>query len=786
MEFTISSDVLLTSPETQFAKILENYQLSGGRVDPFDVIKNFTSIAASRALAVGLKITEFGESEADQKEFVSWDLEAKLWHLVEVLYSFRLSSHELLNPPEYASLDVKREAYLSRQKKIKELLLIIEWVQYNGKDVNDEVKSQAAKWTHTKIVIESRNLSALAPLAHMVDYVEHLDSDAPLRSGKPISPVDKHIDDDNFAVIYQLVVKGDVQRAIEFASETGNYTMALILVGSRQDYIDPVLDGISSDSMEEDSGDDQPSGIRHKYLWYQTVSKLSQESNLTKYEKLIYSFLCGGDQSENIKAAASNWEECLLLYLNQLYCHHMREFLKSVLGEKNADEESSHVHFPTPPHSTIDGILNSLLKSPATEAESESPLRVILGSVMIDQLNLFLHNTFKSNKPELLEDTYVLRILAHLAVISVMLNLHEDKRTPTKILTSYISMLSKHGYEDIVPVYLAFIPDEKDVRECYSIFLSTITDPKSRARQLELFKKLGVSSPQDETPNSTTTEEFGYGYENKINNVLKRTVERVMAETEPVYHPQGEIKVEDKIVDQTDVQLYQSVEWLFENKMYEDAINATRTTIRRFLLTGRLKSILEFSSNKTFKTLLKDYDLDLHTKSMGEFSPPTLISEDDKEELLQYELLVECLRILQEWKIFIQEADKESKEFWGSRDVEKSIEKTIYKLRDLIFKWFSDPISSCTDKERVEIYKEYRSIYVPYFIIELLQVLQQSRYHDWKYMHEAFQLVNAVANDKEYDFLNCFISCGRLGEFVTLTGDMAFAATERGIKGIFA
>lgn len=782
MDSSISNGVLLTSAETQFAKILENFQLSGGRADPFDVIRNFTSIAASRALAIGQKIADNGASEADQREFESWDLEAKLWHLVEVLYSFRFSDQDTLDAPEYASLDVKKDAYLSRNNKVKELLLIIDWLQYNAKDVNSDVASQPAKWTNTKVAIESKNLSSLAPLAQMVDYVDNMDADAPLRSQKQISPLDKHMDDQNFAVIYKLVLKGDVQRAIDYASETGNFTMALILVGSRQDYVDPVLDGDLVDAMDEDISSDQPGGIRHKYMWYQTVSKLALATGLTTHEKLIYSFLCGGDQSEGIEDSGANWEQCLLLYLNQLYTLHIRDFLKSTISD---DEELSLVNFPTPPHSSIEEILNSLLKAPTTKAESASPLRVILGSVMINQLNMFLHNTYKSNKAELMEDAYVLRVLVHLAVVSVILNFQEGNKTVTKFLTSYISMLSEQGDQDLVPVYLAFIPDEKDVRECYSIFLSTITDPNSRARQLELFKRLGVTSPLD-TPNASSNEDVGYEYENKINNVLKRTVERVMAETEPAYDPQGEIKVEDKVVDQTDITLYQSVEWLFENKMYEDAINASRTVIRRFLLTGRLKSILAFSKNKAFRTLLNDYDLDLHTKSMSESSPPTLISEDDKEELMQYDLLVETLRILQEWKTFTEDANAESKEFWSSKDVAKSIEKTIGKLHSLIFDWFSGPISSCSDNERVEIYKEYRNIYVPYFIIELLQVLQQSRHHDWKYIHEAFDLVNAVANDKKYDLMNCFISCGRLGEFVTLAGDVAYVASERGIKGIFA
>ena len=35
-----------------------------------------------------------------------------------------------------------------------------------------------------------------------------------------------------------------IQEAIDYTNNTGNFALALILVGGAQDYIDPVLDGI--------------------------------------------------------------------------------------------------------------------------------------------------------------------------------------------------------------------------------------------------------------------------------------------------------------------------------------------------------------------------------------------------------------------------------------------------------------------------------------------------------------------------------------------------------------
>lgn len=781
-ESTTFVDPLLVSAELQFATVLENFQLSGGQIDSFEVIQNFTSIAAQKALAIGQRMSESGILDPDTThEFHSWDMEAKLWHLVQTLYSFRLSENQEYVPQyEFASLLTKRESYLRANPKVKELLLIIEWLQYNSPDIATPFDAEnSSKWKHTRIAIENKQLNGLTSGITSADVVDFLDADAPLRSQKNIASNDSHIDSINFSTIYKLVIAGDIQRAIDYANETENYTLAIILVGVRQDYFDPIID---ADAMDLEDLSEEPSGIQHKYLWLQTVFKLAQEPGLNKYEKLIYSYLSGGDITENVKEAKESWEESLLLYLNQLFAYHMRVFIRS--SESSAEQIAS-IEFPTPHHTSIDAVLNTLLKSQEIGVESKDPFRVIMGSVMINQLNLFLHNTFKT-KSDVTDDPHILRVLTHLTVVNIMLNLNEGSKTSTKVITKYISKLSESGLEDLVPAYLAFIPDEKDVRECYSIFLSTITDASKRARQLDVVKKLGLSGTEGGTPNSTTTEEMGGDYENKMHNVLKRTVERVMTETEPFYSQDGEIKVEDEYVDPTDVKLYRSVEWFYENKMYEDAIGATRTLIRRFLLTGKLKSLKEFSKNKSFKSLLRDYDFDLHTKSIGGGSPPTTVSEDDKEELLQYESLVDCLRLLDEWRQFTSERSAISETFWKSKDVEKSIEKTIYKLQDLIFKWFKTLIATSDNMEQVLVYKEYRSIYVPYLIIELLLVLQQSRLHDWKYMREAFQLVNEVADDKGNDFLECFIACGRLNEFVSLAGEVAVVASEKGLKGIFA
>lgn len=782
-ETTTESSQLLVSETEQFSKILENYQLSGGLVDPFEVIQNFTSAAAQRALALAQDLDEGGQNISCSKEnFERWDMEAKLWHLVHVLYSFRLSlTPETVKVYDYSSASTKRDLYLDQNPEVRELLLIAQWLQYNSQDIEVHRNSPlGSKWVHTKIAIENSELNQLASEKPQFNYVDYLDSDAPIRSQKSIAIEDKRTDEEHFAKIYRFLVKGEIQSAIDFASETGNFTLALILVGAAQDYVDPVMDG-TTDRIDED-GVEEPSGIKHKYLWFQTVSKLAQEQNLGRNERLIYTFLCGGTQTENIKEAKSNWEECLLLYVNQLFTHHIRNFFESILPVSGGELLLS-VTFPTPQHDSVNEILNTLLKSPATERESQDPLHVIMGSVMINQLNTFLLNTATSNKPEIFEDSQVLRVLAHLAVISVMLNINDDTNTTTRIITRYVSSLSRH---DLVPVYLAFIPDEKDLRECYSIFLSQITDSTERAHQLEICKKLGVmASSENDTDSSSVTEDMGGEYEQRINNVLKRTVERVMTETEQFYNSDEPFTEVVLSVHPKDSTMYTSVGWFYENKMYEDAIHASITVLRRFLFTGRLASIVAFAEERSFKKLIKDYDFEVQMKSVNEDYSPSLISELDKEELLQYVPLVECLNLMEQWKSFTGNWGIVPERAWKSADVSKSIEKTLFTVQDFILNWFTQQIANTSDPERVDMFKQFRSTYVPYLIIELLQVLREARFNDWKYIKAAFSIINQVADDKNNDLLNCFITCGKLDEFVSLAGNLAAVASERGIKGIF-
>lgn len=768
-----------------YASVLLDFQLAAQK-SPFEIATRFKTIAATHALHYQEALSE-GVSEEKSLLFERWDLETKLWHLIELLYSFRLSQPEsLLAEYAFSSTGVKTENFLRRNPTVRELSIIIYWLQINSPTVETDDDINGGKWHHTRLALANQDLNSLvSDNASNSTLVDSLDADAPLRTGRRVKDEDELVDSANFHTIYRLVLTDRMQEAIDFANSTGNFTLALIIVGAIQDHVDPVLDkNATGDLMEEEPK--RASGIKHKLLWLRTVSKLAQQPNLNKYEQLIYTHLSGSDISANLKEANGSWEEHLLLYLHQLYISSLGNFLQ-------ADAPEQSLHFPNS-LSSVGEVLNVLLKANNEVSEqSTHPIRVILGSVMIDELATFLQTSVKSNREVLVKQPYLLRLVTHLSIFLMLVDSQNklQPKTITKMVTLYVSHLNEKGFQDLIPVYLSFIPDEKDARESYSLFLSTIVDAEHRTKQLETVKKFSRVPTVSE--DSSSTDDFDNN-EDKLVNVLRRTVERVMTETEPYYKQKDSVSVTEStgVVDEMDLKLCRSVDWFYDSKIYEDAISSSLVIIRRFLLTGKLGSLKKFHEGKNFKVLIKDYDIEYQTKALGSPNPISLVTEDNKEELLQYASLVECLTSIDEWKEFLAETTRnnlanlsQNMIFWKSKDIEKSIEKTTKIITSLIDTWFKGPIKSASSAEDRAIFREFRSIYVPYVIIELLQIYQDSRYHDWKYMRQAFKLVNQVADEETTDFLQCFEACGRLNEFVKRAGELAVVASENGVKGIF-
>lgn len=794
-------------PEIQLARALLEYQLSDDK-NNIDLIAKIKSCCAYQAIRLGENAEEKGNSSIVE-EFKDWELETKFWDLAELLYWNRYNSPEQGTIETQFSPSTNQKELLDRKVNLRDLLSIIYWVQSNSVSLDgiNELKNiTSGKWQYTRMSIQNKDLKTLTGQNERDNYlVDKIDSDAMIRTEKSIDPTDRDVDNSNFYVIYKLILANKIDEAIEFADSTGNFTMSLILAGYDQDYVSPVhehrknLVSPFSDFIEESTENQnhnssiflEPGDIesaKHKLLYQQTVYKLSQQPKLDKYEALIYNYLSGGSIAANLEEASESWEESLLLYLNQIYKYTREQELLKKVTSFSAEGALSTI-LPPPSAKNIDEVLNLLVHSDKKVADICShPLRIIAGSIMINKQNTLLHDTAESyssagivDNSNLLQTDLVCRVLAHLAIVQSLQEKQAfNSKDITNIIAAYVSNMKRKGLTDVVPLYLSFIPDENDSRECYSIFLSSITDNEERAKQIQIAKQYKILvSPHDDVNESN---------ENKIHLVLRRTVERVMRETEFAYTPDKKVKVpsETSEVEEVDYKLYRSVEWFFEYSMYEDAILASLIVIRRFLLCGKLLALKSFGLGKNFKQLIKNYDVESQTKSMGAINSE-ILSEEAREELLNYEAFIQAIFLLGDWKKFLDDnkinctTSPRKSNFWKSSYLTNSIEKVTTVLNNIVKDWFTYPSHTGVESE---LLRELRSIYVPYLIIELQKIYQYASLSDWKYIRKGFGFINKVA-DEENDYLSCFVKSETLNEFLKSCGEMSMFAAEKGINGIY-
>lgn len=721
--------------------------------DPFNLIRHFRDICSTKALQVKDQLVDSPEDPQIEQEFENWQLETKLWHLVEILYSYRLGDIELDKVDSHSSVAIQEENFRKSNKHVAEIGMIIDWIQYNSESVDTLTVPWITKWKHSLTHFETKDLNKL--LNHEVpdNYIAEFDIDAPIRLGKRVHPDDEKIDDETFKTIYELILIHNYDEALKIANETGNYTLSMILVGDMLPYLDPVIDKeyIQHRNLKFDGA----FGCKHKLLWYQTVYKLSQQRNICKYERMIYSFLSGANINENLNDTKT-WDKSLLLYCNQLMVYEIIKFYESI--DTNNDKLTS-IKVIEPQTTNIEGILNILLRSDNEISEaSRHALRIVIGGVMINKVAPLISDIVSRKTNSVYDNQSLIRILVHLGIF--LNTVDHDGFNLNQILKVYIEKLKSSELYDVIPIYVSYINEEREAEEIYSNVLLSISDKQVRQQQVKVAKTIIYFNDSHD----------------RLSRVLRRVVEKIVTNTESHYKTTT-LTINNDHSEDYDQQLYESVDWFIYNSMYEDIILVSLVIIKRFLLCGKLKALIEFANNKNFKQIINNYDNEVNTRRLlGNGDVYDQIPEESKEELLNHEMFIKGLISINEWKKFIDDNKKQVNVF-KTKDVENSLQKTTKQIYSLIMTWLVNSHN--------EILKDLRNLYVPYLIIELLQIYEFARYNNWEYMQKAFDLMKQVADEDENDLLSCFVNSGRLKDFLTTCGQVSLIASEKGLEGIF-
>ncbi|CCD23368.1 Nup84p NDAI_0B03340 [Naumovozyma dairenensis CBS 421] len=735
--FVKFSDALMDFQEAEQTE--EDIETSAS---PFDMIKQFRSIAGELALSSIDKAKEAG-GETTNNDYNDWELEARFWHLLDLLISYRVSDHDMNDENEnenhanvvypYNSSAIFEKDLLSKDHQLYQIWIIIVWLQENRTVGERPTSLPTSKWVNT--LISGGGLKSS-------------DLDARLRDPAVVKLHEKDIQDDQmfFKYIYDLLLSGNYDELFDECRLSENLTFSMILCGM-QEYVNPKID------TQVDNEFDSQQGVKKHALWRRAVFALSKSSNIGYYERAIYQYLAGVILEDNNagkdQAILMDWETEFLLYLNQIFQIEVENYL---LQNNKFDSEELVLQLPSKSISLPD-ILNLLASKYPTE--SESPIRVLIGAIILDKLPSLVHSSVEmlqdlvageENNNDLLDEPYLLRVMTHLVIfLDFVTPGIISKLDKKRLITAYISILKLHGLYESIPIYINFLEPE-DALEAYSFILSTMEDPIVREKQLKLmiFLKLPKS------------------------DILKRTTQRVFTETESEYEPKNEISVIFEVND-IDKHLIYNVEWLLEGKYYMDAMEAVIALARRFLINGKVKALDFFFKRNSVDDLVKNYDLTKLAAQRMSTDDDSIILDCKTQELRQYERLIDGLNNYEQWNKTVKLLNSES-----------NIPSLIEKFREYtdgtydIIKTFLVDLTENHDHPEQEILHEIRSLYTPFLIIELHKGLVEASklLKIPKFINEALNYTSLVANETDKIYL-LFKSSNKLKEYLQLVANTA-------------
>lgn len=655
-------------PLIKFANVLKDFKISSltepGSRDVFDLVKDFRSIAGEGAMELA------NSSQDDTKEqFENWELEAKLWHLIELLVNYRTADLDLSKGDDNSQINDRghTRTLLENNRSLYELWLIMVWIQSNVRVSERPDGMGSSKWSNSVIS----------------GSLQSCDLDYPLRNPDcKIDNRDKESDHTFFKYAYNLILAGKFDEVRKECEYTDNLGLALILCG-----LDSNTDLMEGEAADVKSQNEET--IKGKALWRRAVHSLSLNTELDKYERAIYSFLAG-DVIEDNEHEMLNWDTELLVYLNQSW----QTALEKNLMQNNLIDTKDLILPMASEQLSLQTILD--IVSQKHVSEGEHPIRVLMAAIMLDKVSSVVKSSVSmlleavkgaESSNDMFEEPYLLRVVTHLVIfMDSVCPGSVDQHDKSRLVTAYVTILSLYQLYDIIPVYISFL-GEAEALEAYSFFLSNISDPAARQRQLELCNIL-------EMPTA---------------NILRRTTQRVFDDTENFYSPTSGISV-DVAIDDIDKRLITTSEWLVVGKLYSDAIDSLIVLSRRFLLNGKTNALRYLYESQDLDELIKNFEMQtFKDNNKNSFAIA---------EIQQYKKLVDLFSQFEKWDQLTTTPLNEA-----------SLPHLLNKFKNLsndVYKFTKFFLTKLSESELIadrDIIYEIRALYTPHLIIQLHKAL---------------------------------------------------------------
>lgn len=727
---------------TSFANILKNFRLEFGAND-------LRSIALGFKVVTYKKLMELYESDSTQvKEISNWILECKFWSILESLLDVKFNktlnstSIDINDICEYSSDIVLQDKIIASDNELLQIFTCLNSLSdtfkldypnqddINNDNDNDENELQYTKWNHTLLKFNSINKDE--------SLVKTLDIDSPLRSDKEIDSLDKLKDEAFFKRAFKLLLSHEFDDLKKLSEATNNWDFLLMLTGLN-DRIDPIID------LNDFSKNTIPSGVKSKLLRNRTIYQLAINSKLNNspYERGCYGILSSDFLTTN--ELVSNWEEKLYLYLINLFNNKLENKILKLYNDLNLTSELNLItKLNKPPcvSNSIDDIFNKLSNdnNKLIKNQSKNSIRVLIGSIISDNVKILMENTVNSLNSllldestienELTNESYLLRILTHLSII-LQLIYGEDiikNLDYTKILKCYIYRLNLYKQYELVPIYISFIPTKDEIIDIYSTLLLQFEYSKTdRINQINNMRILNLP----------------------IEEILRETIEKSFNETLKFYPTNKEIELNYEI-DLIDEKLYSTIYWLIDSDMNFDCLEAIIILLRRFLLVGKIGSSIKFLKSISLPQLIDNYKYKTSVltnlkNDKLDISNFQYIPNYKLHELTQYYNLFKSFNLISEYNFKINDLTK----------LNEIINSLFKIIKDWLFDLINEEDNEIIESD-IEIFKELRRIYIPTIFNTLFDILIENRDKDVKYLQKGIDLVNLLADEKFklYEILN--------------------------------
>ncbi|GMM48217.1 Nup84 protein [Pichia kluyveri] len=777
MDDSIMVEVEDGNIHSSFAGVLRKFRIDFGQED-------LRSIALGFKLITYKKLITLYESDPSQVDLISnWVLECKFWTILESLLDVKFNKDLLSNEQlqrnksnnenicEYSSETVITDEIISSDNQLIQIFTSMKALSdtfkldfpshtdNNGNDLedDDDVDFQTIKWLNTTLKLNNINKDP--------SLVKNLDLDAPLRTGLSIDTNDKLKDELFFKRAFNLLMSNEIDELKTLCTLTNNWDFALMLNGLN-DRIDPIID------LNDYSNNTIPSGVMNKLLRKRTIYQLCQ--NETKnYEKACYGFLSSDFLSTN--QMVNTWEEKLYLYLDNLFNSKLESNIfkydhnNSNNNNNNNNELLKKLKSPPLISNSIDDILNKLANDDniSIKEQSKNSIRVLIGSIISDNVKTLMNNTIKSLdllnendneenlQNEISNESYLLRILTHLSIILQLIYGEEliSNNDYIKLLKCYIIRLMLYKSYDLVPTYISFIPNNDEIIEIYSTILFqfefNVNERINQINNIRIFKL-------------------------PLEQILRNTIEKAFNETIEFYPINNEIQLIYEI-DEIDKKLYSTIYWFIDSNMIFDALDSIIILIRRFLLVGKIGSAIEFLESISLPKLIDDYKFKSSMYDDNIDDNTDILSPKRLIELTQYHKLFKTFKLLSEYSI-------------DDKDDEKTNE-LLLSLDGLVKTWLfdlaNDDDNSDDDNDK-EVFIELRRIYIPNIFNQYFDILimNYNISHNNKFIHKSKELVNILA-DESFKIYEIFNSTNELSTFLTKFASISCSLYGDNNQGIY-